>query len=348
MKKIMSVALCLAMVLSIALLSAGCGSSQPTISVYNWGEYIDMDVLKQFEEETGIKVKYDTFGSNEEMYTKIKSGGGKYDVLIPSDYMIERLIQNDMLHELNYDNIPNAQYVMEKFRDSDFDPGNKHSIPYMWGTVGILYNKTMVNGEIDSWNALFDEQYAKQILMYDSARDSLMVGLRQNGYDINSRDEQELAEATQTLIDQKPLVLAYVMDEVKDKMIQGEAALALVYSGYVIDAIEENSDLAYCLPKEGSNVWMDSMVIPSTSQNPELAEKFIDFMCRPDIALKNIEYVAYSTPNQGTYDLFDDSMKNNPVAYPSDEELARCTFFHDLGDYNEKYDEAWLKVKTSN
>ena len=169
MKKILSVALCLAMVLSIALLSAGCGSSQPTISVYNWGEYIDMDVLKQFEEETGIKVKYDTFGSNEEMYTKIKSGGGKYDVLIPSDYMIERLIQNDMLHELNYDNIPNAKYIMEKFRDSDFDPGNKHSIPYMWGTVGILYNKTMVNGEIDSWNALFDEQYAKQILMYDSA-----------------------------------------------------------------------------------------------------------------------------------------------------------------------------------
>ena len=237
---------------------------------------------------------------------------------------------------------------MEKFRDSAFDPNNAHSIPYMWGTVGILYNKTMVNGEITSWDSLFDPQYSKKILMYDSARDSLMVSLIKNGSDQNTRDEAALGSATPSLMDQKPLVLAYVMDEVKDKMIQGEAALALVYSGYVINAISENSDLAYCLPQEGSNVWMDSMVIPATSEKKEMAEKFIDFMCRPEIVLKNIEYVAYSTPNQGTYELLDEEMQNNPVAYPSDEDLTRCTFYHDLAEYNEKYDEAWLKVKTSN
>jgi spermidine/putrescine-binding protein len=262
--------------------------------------------------------------------------------------MIERLIANNMLHELNYDNIPNAKNVMEKFQDSAFDPGNQHSIPYMWGTVGILYNTTMVNGTIDSWDALFDAQYAKKILMYDSARDSLMVGLIKNGLDINSRSEADLKVATDTLIAQKPLVMAYVMDEVKDKMIAGEAALALVYSGYVIDAIEENPDLAYVIPKEGSNVWMDSMVIPATSEKTQMAEQFINFMCRPDIAMKNIEYVAYSTPNQATYDMLDEQMQKNPVAYPSAEELSRCIFYHDLGDYNEKYDEAWLKIKTSN
>jgi spermidine/putrescine transport system substrate-binding protein len=249
---------------------------------------------------------------------------------------------------LNYENMLNYNNMMTQFQSNNFDEGNQYSVPYMWGTVGILYNKTMVNGTIDSWDALFDPQYAKKILMYNSARDSLMVALIKDGFDVNSRNEEELAAATQTLIDQKPLVLAYVMDEVKDKMIQGEAALALVYSGYVIDAISENPDLAYCIPKEGSNVWMDSMVIPATSKNTDLAEQFINFMCRPDIALKNIEYVAYSTPNQGAYDLMDEDMKNNPVAYPSKEELARCAFYHDLDTYNEKYDAAWLKVKSSN
>ena len=347
MKKTISFVLAMLMVATVALVLSACGSGQPTLKVYNWGEYADMEAIAMFEKETGIKVKYDIFGSNEEMYAKVKSGAGDYDVLVPSDYMIERMRKADMLAELDWSAMPNTSGIMAHFKDNSYDPDCKYSVPYLWGTLGILYNKSIVTEEVDSWDILFNGKYSKNILMYDSSRDSIGVAMIQNGFDINSRDEGELEKAKQTLIDQKPDVLAYVLDDVKDKMIQGEAGLAVVYSGYVTDAIDQNPDLAYCIPKEGSNVWVDGMVIPATSKNKDLAQKFIDFMCRPDIALMNVRYVAYSTPIQGCLDLMDEEERNNPIAYPSEEELARCEYYHDLGDYNEKYDDAWLKIKSA-
>ena len=181
--------------------------------------------------------------------------------------------------------------------------------------------------------------------MYDSSRDSIMCSLSRLGYDINTRNPEEVEAAAQALIEQKPLVLAYALDDVQDKMIAGEAALALVYSGYVINAMAENEDLAYCIPKEGSNIWLDSMVIPKSSKNKEAAEKFIDFMCRTDIAKKNVEYIGYSTPQQETFDQLPEDMQNNPVAYPDEDSLARCEVFNDLGDFNEVYDDAWIRIK---
>jgi len=347
MKKKLSFVLAMMMLAAVALLLTACGSSQPVLKVYNWGEYVDMDAIAMFEEETGIKVQYDIFGSNEEMYAKVKSGAGDYDILVPSDYMIERMQKAGMLAELDWSAMPNTSGIPERFKDNSYDPGCQYSVPYLWGTLGILYNTSIVKEEVTSWDILFNGTYSKNILMYDSSRDSIGVAMIQNGFSINSRDESELEKAKQTLIDQKHDVLAYVLDDVKDKMIQGEAALAVVYSGYVTDAIDQNPDLAYCIPEEGSNVWVDGMVIPANSKNKELAQKFIDFMCRPDIALMNVRYVAYSTPVQGCLDLMEDSERNNPIAYPTDEELARCVYFQDLGDYNEKYDDAWLKIKSA-
>jgi spermidine/putrescine transport system substrate-binding protein len=341
-------AILLAMLLmALPLVATGCSSGETVLNVYNWGEYIDMSVLDQFTEETGIKVKYSTFTSNEEMYAKVKSGGGNYDILVPSDYMIERLIQNDLLAELNYDNIPNASLIMDQFKGMAFDPNDSYSVPYMWGTVGILYNTALLpeGTVIDSWDALWNPEYKNQILMYDSSRDSIMCSLSRLGYDINTRNPEEVEAAAQALIEQKPLVLAYALDDVQDKMIAGEAALALVYSGYVINAMAENEDLAYCIPKEGSNIWLDSMVIPKSSKNKEAAEKFIDFMCRTDIAKKNVEYIGYSTPQQETFDQLPEDMQNNPVAYPDEDSLARCEVFNDLGDFNEVYDDAWIRIK---
>ncbi|MGI6315738.1 MAG: ABC transporter substrate-binding protein [Christensenellales bacterium] len=340
-------ALILAAVLLLILLVtvfSGC-ESRTVLNVYNWGEYIDKNVLKQFEEETGIKIRYSTFASNEEMYAKLKAGGGNYDVIFPSDYMVQRLIEKDMLAELNYDNIPNFSYIMEDLKNMSYDPGNTYSVPYMWGTVGILYNKALTGVDIDSWTALWDEKYAQNLFMYDSSRDSFAPALILAGYSVNERSDAALEEATQLLIQQKPLVLAYLTDEVQDKMVQGEAALALVYSGYVSGAVAENEDLRYVIPKEGSNVWFDAVCIPKSSKNKEAAELFINFLCRTDIALANVEEICYATPHQGAYDLLDPEEQNNPVNYPSSEDLARCEVYVDLGDYNAKYDDAFLRVK---
>lgn len=347
MKKKLCALILAAVLVCLPLLAAGCGPKETVLNVYNWGEYIDLSVLDQFTEETGIKVKYSTFTSNEEMYAKVKAGGGNYDIIVPSDYMIERMIKNDLLAELNYDNIPNAGKIMSKFKGMAFDPTDGYSVPYMWGTVGILYNKSLLpeGTVVDSWDVLWNPAYKNQILMYDSSRDSIMCSLSRLGYDINTRNAEEVEAATQALIEQKPLVLAYALDDVQDKMIAGEAALALVYSGYVINAMAENEDLAYCIPKEGSNIWLDSLVIPKSSKNKDAAEKFIDFMCRTDIAAKNVEYIGYSTPQQETYDQMTEEERSNPVAYPDDESLARCKVFNDLGDFNEVYDDAWIRIK---
>ena len=300
MKKIVCSVLVICTVLSSLL--TGCGSSggeNGEVIVYNWGEYIDPETISMFEEETGIKVVYDEFETNEIMYPKVEAGATAYDVICPSDYMIQKMIDHDLLAEINFDNIPNITNIGQQYFDQskEFDPENKYSVPYCFGTVGILYNKTMVDGPIDSWSVLWDEKYADNILMQDSVRDAFMVSLKLNNFSMNTLDESELEIAKNALIDQKPLVQAYVIDQVRDKMIGGEAAIGVIYSGEAIYTQRENADLEYVIPKEGTNVWIDSWVIPKNAPNKDNAEAFINFMCREDIALMNFEYITYSTPN---------------------------------------------------
>lgn len=323
--------------------------SHGSLYVYNWGEYIDRDVIKLFEDETGINVVYNEFEQNEDMYPIIKTGAVAYDVVCPSDYMIQKMIEEDLLQEINYDNVPNIKNIDPTYLKSaeDFDPGNKYSVPYCWGTVGILYNKTMVDEPIDSWSALFDEKYSNDILMIDSVRDAFMIALSSLGYDINTTNETELNEARDLLKNQYPLVQAYVIDQVRDKMIGEEAAIGVIYSGEAIYTQRENENLEYVVPKEGSNVWIDGWVIPKNAENKENAEAWINFMCREDIALKNFEFITYSTPNMAARDLIEDEeIRNSLVAFPTEDILNRCHTFQYLGEAMDSlYVEKWNEVK---
>ena len=353
--KLLTAALCTGL---IAGMTTGCGSASSAsgengqVIVYNWGEYIDPDTITMFEEETGIKVVYDEFETNEIMYPKVETGASEYDVICPSDYMISKMIESDLLSELNFDNMPNAKAnIGEQYweQSKGFDPENKYSVPYCWGTVGILYNKTMVEEPVDSWSILWDEKYADSILMQDSVRDAFAVALKDLGYSLNSTNIKELTEAKDLLVTQKPLVQAYVVDQVRDKMIGNEAAIGVIYSGEAIYTKRENPDLEYVVPKEGSNVWIDSWCIPKDAQHVENAEKFLNFLCRPDIALKNFEYITYSTPNDAARELIeDDDIRNSEIAFPDEETLARCETFTYLGDdADEVYNQLWREVKSN-
>ena len=334
----------------------GCGSSSGgengQVIVYNWGEYIDPDTIDMFEEETGIKVIYDEYETNEIMYPKVESGAASYDVICPSDYMISKMIANDMLAEINFDNIPNAGANIDAqyFEQSQgFYPDNKYSVPYCWGTVGILYNKTMVDEPITSWAQLWDEKYADNILMQDSVRDAFMVAEKLNGFSMNTVSPDELEIAKNSLIEQKPLVQAYVVDQVRDKMIGGEAAIGVIYSGEAIFTQRENPDLEYVIPDEGTNVWIDSWVILKNAPNKENAEKFIDFMCRPDIALLNFEYITYSTPNKAARELIEDEdIRNSEIAFPDLSQYNNLETFSYLGEEGDAlYNELWKEVKSN-
>lgn len=342
--------------LAVGSMLAGCGSSSSgsngEVVVYNWGEYIDPDTITMFEEETGIKVIYDEFETNEIMYPKVESGASEYDVICPSDYMIQKMIENDLLAELNFDNLPNATAnIGEQYweQSKGFDPENKYSVPYCWGTVGILYNKTMVDDPVDSWSILWNEKYADNILMQDSVRDAFMVALKLNGNSMNTTDPDELAAARDLLIEQKPLVQAYVIDQVRDKMIGGEAALGVIYSGEAIYTQRENPDLEYVVPKEGTNVWIDSWVIPKNAPNKENAEKFIDFMCRADVALMNFEYITYSTPNVAARELIEDEdIRNSEIAFPDLSQYNNLEVFTYIGEEGDSlYNEMWKEVKSN-
>lgn len=343
----------LALCAALSLILTGCGSSgsgeNEEVIVYNWGEYIDPETITMFEEETGIKVVYDEFETNEVMYPKVEAGATAYDVICPSDYMIQKMIDNDLLAEINFDNIPNVKNIGQQYfeQSKEFDPENKYSVPYCFGTVGILYNKTMVDEPVDSWSILWDEKYADNILMQDSVRDAFMVALKLNGYSMNSVEESELETAKNSLIEQKPLVQAYVIDQVRDKMIGNEAAIGVIYSGEAIYTQRENPDLEYVIPKEGTNVWIDSWVIPKNAPNKENAEKFIDFMCREDIALMNFEYITYSTPNVAAQALIEDEdIKNSKIAFPDLSQYDNLETFHYLGEEgDELYNNLWKEVK---
>lgn len=332
---------------TVALTSCnGSGNTVSELNVYNWGDYIDESILKTFTEETGIKVNYETFTTNEDMYTKISKGSTNYDIAFPSDYMIEKMITNDLIQKINFENIPNYKNIDDKFKNLGYDSNNEYSVPYMWGTVGIVYNKTMVDDVVDSWNILWNSKYKDNIFMLDSQRDSIAVALKKLGYSLNTRDVGELEQARDALKEQKPLVLAYVGDDVKNKMISGEGAISVMWSGDAIFCQAENPDLEYSIPKEGSNYWFDGVVILKNAPHKEEAEKFIDFLCREDIALKNTEYIGYSTPNKAAFDLLGDEKKSDATYWPSDEELSRCEIFHDLGDFIKEYDRVWTEFKS--
>ena len=341
--------------------SAASGSADGgELYVYNWGEYIDEDVISQFEEETGITVVYDLFETNEEMYPVIEAGAVNYDVVCPSDYMIQKMRENDLLAELNFDNIPNIDQIDPAYMEMSqaFDPENKYSVPYCWGTVGILYNTKLLE-ELGvpaptKWADLWDERLSGEILMQDSVRDAFMVALKKDGYSMNSESRDELEQAKQELIDQKPLVQAYVIDQVRDKMIGGEAAVGVIYSGemlYIQDEVANlglDYDLEYVIPEEGTNLWLDSWVIPKNAKNKENAEKWIDFMCRPEIAKANFEYITYPTPNKGAFELLDEDMQNNKAVFPDIDSLKDSEVYKYLGDDTDAvYNELWKEVKAN-
>jgi spermidine/putrescine transport system permease protein len=331
--------------------STNVTSDSNQVIVYNWGEYLNPTVIEMFEEETGISVIYEEYETNEIMYPKVQSGAIAYDVVCPSDYMVQRMIQEDLLAPLNFDNIPNIQYIDELYltQAQQFDATNAYSVPYTFGTVGILYNKTMVTESVDSWSILWDEKYRDNILMQDSVRDSLGITLKSLGYSLNSTDLDELTAAKKLLIEQKPLVQAYVVDQVRDKMIGNEAAIGVIYSGEALYTMSQNPDLEYVIPKEGSNLWIDAWVIPNNAKHKENAEAFINFLCRPDIAKLNFDYITYSIPNSAARELIEDEdLRNSTIVFPDPEDLVKCETFQFLGTENDiLYNQLWREVKSN-
>ena len=348
MKKITALLLTLAL-LALAI-PALAESDKPfagtQLKVYNWYDYIDESVLDIFEEETGIHVNYVNFSQNEDMYTKLSTGAEVYDVIFPSEYMIERLIKEDLVAELDLNNIPNLENVLPSLRDPSYDPGNAHSIPYMWGTLGIVYNTEMVSEPITSWTALLDENYAGSIFMMDSVRDTIGLALKTLGYSMNSHDEDELAQAGEWLMAQRDsgVVGGYILDQAKDMMANDEAAMAVMYSGDALYAMEKNDKLDYVIPDEGSNIWVDGMCVPKVSQNKAAAECFINFLCRPDIAQMNMEYIYYSSPIQQVVDNLSEEELASTAMNPTEDMVSRCEYYVDISDVAYLYDDIWMDV----
>lgn len=350
MKKL---ALLLALLLALSTVPVSAASTD-TITVYNWGQYISdgtddyIDVIAAFTEETGIKVNYVTYDSNETLYTKLKTGGTNYDVIIPSDYMIGRMIAEDMLEPLNFDNIPNYQYIDDTFLDASYDPENLYSVPYTWGTVGLIYNTKYVTEAPTSWSALWDDQYEGKILMFDNSRDAFGIAELLNGHSINTTDTAELEAAADLLKDQKSVVQSYVMDQIFDKMQREEAWLAPYYAGDFLLMVEENPDLAFVLPDEGFNMFVDAMCIPKGAENKEGAEAFINFLCDPEICGQNLEWLGYSAPISAAKEFMDPEVAESPVAYPDESVLEHGSSFLNLStEANQEMEALWLDVKTA-
>ena len=347
MKKTIAVLLASVMALMIF---AGCGKQKENVlRVYNWGEYIDEGLVEEFEEETGIRVIYDEFTTNEEMYPRIEADPSLYDVVCPSDYMVEKMMKNGLLQKVDLSKLKNKDNIGAQYYAalSDFvDPGNQYMVPYTWGTVGILYNTTLVDDPVNSWSILWDEKYAGSILMQDSVRDAFLVAEKLLGYSANTTDPSELAACSELLHEQYPLVKGYVIDEVRDKMIAGDTALAVIYSGEYMYCKEENPDLAYVIPDEGSNMWYDGWVITKGARNVDAAYQWLDFLLRADIAARNFEYITYPTPNLASYEYIDEELLNDPAIFPGEDVLKRCEVFKYLGEEAEDlYYEQWKKVK---
>ncbi|MBO5897332.1 MAG: spermidine/putrescine ABC transporter substrate-binding protein [Clostridia bacterium] len=314
-----------------------------TLNVYNWGEYISdgsegtLDVNAEFEKEYGIKVNYTNFDSNENMYNKLKSGGANYDVIIPSEYMVAKLIDEDMLAELDFSNIPNYQYILPKYKGLYYDPEEKYTVPYTVGMVGLIYNTTMVDGPVDSWGIMWDEQYAGKILMFNNPRDAFCIAQCYLGQSVNSTDTKDWDAALDLLKKQNPLISSYVMDEVYNKMEKGEAAIAAYYAGDYLTMYDTNPDLAFCYPKEGVNYFVDSMCVPKNTENKEAAELYINFMCREDIAVANANYICYATPHALVLESDDYDLKGNEILYPDESQMPVTQIFENLDYETQQY-----------
>ncbi len=329
-----------------------------SINVYNWGEYIStgadegtLNVNAEFSKLTGIKVNYTNYATNEELYAKLKGGGTTYDVIIPSDYMISKMIKEGMIQKLDMENIPNFKYIMENFRNQAYDPQNEYTVPYTWGTVGIIYDSTMIDmlpEDID-WDLLWNEDYADQILMFDNPRDAFAIAEIMLGYSINTESSEELVAAADKLKKQKNIVQGYVMDEIFDKMGAGEALIAPYYAGDALTIMEENEDLNFVVPKSGTNLFIDAMCIPTSSKQKEAAEMYINFMCEPDIAFSNIDYICYSTPHSAAYEMLDEEIQNDPVSYPDEQFIAEnTTVFVNLSDEaSREMQNLWTEMKSA-
>lgn len=328
-----------------------------SINVYNWGEYISdgsdtnlPNINSEFEQLTGIKVNYSTYSTNEELYAKLKGNGASYDIIIPSDYMISRMIKEDMLEKINYENIPNIKYIGEEYRNKEYDPENEYSVPYTWGTVGIIYNTNEVVEEDFGWDILWNEKYADKILMFDNQRDAFAIAENMLGYSMNSENTEELEAAARKLTEQKPLVQAYVMDEIFDKMGSESAVLAPYYAGDAKMLMDEYDFLDFKVPESGTNSFYDAVCIPKGAKNKEAAEMYINFLCEPETAYYNISYIGYSTPNTAAYEMLDDDIKNDGFSYPDALYLTEKTeVFKNLSDEtNDKMQELWVEMKSEN
>ncbi len=307
-----------------------------SINVYNWGEYISdgsegtMDVNKKFEELTGIKVNYTTYETNENMYTKIRSGGANYDIIIPSDYMIQRLIAEGYLEKINFDNIPNYKNIMDEYKDLYYDPTNEYSVPYNVGMVGVIYNTKLVKGTPTSWSLMWDEEYKGQILQFNNPRDGFATSMFLQGININTSDKEQWQKAYDMLAEQKGVVQAYVSDEIFNKMEAGDAAIGAYYAGDYLLMKENNPDLAFYYPEEGTNIFVDAICIPKGCQNKEAAELYINFLLSEEVALANAEYLYYATPNKAVLENEDYSLRDNEILYPDEEDMPKTQYYHNL------------------
>ena len=354
MKKMLSL-----LVAFILVFATGCADSQSyatknnkgdTLTIFNYGEYLDPGVMEAFTAETGIKVKYEEAVTPEEMYTKYKAGAIKYDLLCTSDYMMKRLIEEGELKKVDFSSFEYGKNIGEKYWDfaKAFDPDNCYALPYFWGTIGILYDRTKVKGPIDSWDVLFNGQYAGDIIMQNSVRDTFMITEKYLGYSLHTTDEEEIRKAYETLLKQKPDVGAYLVDEARDEVVAGNATMAVVYSGEAYLGHEYNENLEYVIPKEGSNVWLDSWAVTKNCENTEAAQKFLDFLCRDDNALKNFEYIYYQTPNEAVKDQLPKELSENSTLFPDDESTKKCEVCT-LTDSrtNDLLNELWKELKSN-
>ena len=320
------------------------------VNVYHWGESIDESVLEDFEEATGIHVNYQRYDSNETMYSMIAGGGTDYDVVIPSDYMIARMIEEDMLEPLNFDNIPNFADIDPELKNPEYDPENLYSVPYMWGLMGVIYNTTMVDeADLGSWDLLWNEKYAGDIVMIDNSRDAIGIALKRLGYSYNTTDPAQITEAVDTLIAQKPILQGYVMDEVFGKMEGANAAIGTYYYGDYLTMLENNPDLGFYIPEEGTNIYVDAMCILKSAPNKENAEAFINYMCSTEAGLKNCEEIWYSTPLMSVREELDPEVSSDPLAYPDETIMAQCESYAGLPqNILDLYDSEWTRLKSAN
>lgn len=317
--------------------------------VYNWGEYIDPDLLKKFEKEYGIRVILETFDSNESMLAKIKNGGTHYDIAVPSEYAIQKMVDEKLLIPIDHQKLPNLKNINPDFMNLDFDKDNKYSIPYFWGTVGILYNPDKTKGiDFSSWDSLWNPKLKNNVLIVDGAREALGFSLNSMGESLNETNTHKLNQAEKKLEKLGPNVKGVVGDEINTMMVQKEADVAVVWSGMGADIMTENENLDFVVPKEGSNLWFDNIVIPKTAQNVEGAHEFINFLLDAKNGKQNTEWVGYATPNKESYKLLDKETRDDERFYPSKEIQRKLEVYEDLGFENIKlYNELFLRFKMS-